>query len=379
MNIGILGAGISGLTAAWYLKKKLPDATIALIEKSNRVGGWIRTQKVENFLFELGPRGFLSSGKGKATLALIEELGLQHALVQKKNKKRLLWHQGKLQPLNFAFLWKKKLFSLLWQEMKKPTSPLADESVGDFFERRFNAQWVADFVDPLVRGIFGGDPYTLSMRSCFPKWFGMEKAYGSLIKGYLSSKREKGLFYSFAEGMETLPNALAAQLEEKGVKILLNQENPSDHYDLLLSTLPDPAVKRLSLTLVHMGFHEALLPKKSFGYLTASRDEAKVLGVTFDSERQLCCMLRGEVEEEEAKSLAFKALEKHMVITKKPAVVLVTEARESIAQYEVGHYKKVEALASQKTIHIGTSYYGVGLNDCIFHASGVQWGRGGPR
>ena len=80
-RIAVLGGGISGLAAAWNLARKgLVNAggaggqlEIALYEASNRVGGWIKSEKSkEGAVFELGPRSLRTAGiVGKTTLELV--------------------------------------------------------------------------------------------------------------------------------------------------------------------------------------------------------------------------------------------------------------------------------------------------------------------
>lgn len=82
-SVAILGGGISGLSAAYYLSKASPKTKILLIEGSKRVGGWIRSQRVppgyhsspptlpsdlNNVLFEAGPRSLRPVGPGGAAI-----------------------------------------------------------------------------------------------------------------------------------------------------------------------------------------------------------------------------------------------------------------------------------------------------------------------
>lgn len=59
-NVAVLGGGITGLAAAYYLSKGLPNAKITLLESSNRLGGWIRSSRMNigdgYVVFEQGPR-----------------------------------------------------------------------------------------------------------------------------------------------------------------------------------------------------------------------------------------------------------------------------------------------------------------------------------
>src|ERR1700733_4667132 len=79
----ILGAGISGLSLAWFLKRRFENrANIIILEKEDRAGGWIQTVQQDGFVFEQGPRGCRPKGiTGTETLRLIEELGLQKEVV----------------------------------------------------------------------------------------------------------------------------------------------------------------------------------------------------------------------------------------------------------------------------------------------------------
>src|SRR5437762_1101962 len=81
-HVVILGAGISGLSSAWYLKRQHGrEIDITIIEKSSRCGGWIQTIDQDGFLFEQGPRSCRPSGSGIYTLQLIEELGIQKEVI----------------------------------------------------------------------------------------------------------------------------------------------------------------------------------------------------------------------------------------------------------------------------------------------------------
>ena len=97
----ILGAGISGLTLAWLLKNKHPDAEVVVLESSGRAGGWVDSREIDGFLFEFGPRSLRARGKGLYTLSLIEQLGLQDAVVKADPaaKIRYLYEDKQLRPL----------------------------------------------------------------------------------------------------------------------------------------------------------------------------------------------------------------------------------------------------------------------------------------
>ncbi len=186
-RVAILGAGITGLSVAWYLKKKYRNALeIAIYEKSGRAGGWIESFTKEGFRFEGGPRGFRPKGQGEATLELISELGLTKELVpsNRKAQVRYIAHKGKLRVFSPFYLLQQGVVRSLWCDLKTPASSLEDESIAQFAQRRFKRGIAEGVIDPLVHGIFAGDPKQLSIRSCFPKIWQAEQRYGSVLKGF---------------------------------------------------------------------------------------------------------------------------------------------------------------------------------------------------
>src|SRR5690348_14300176 len=95
MNILILGGGITGLGAAWFLKRQNPKAKITLLEKTNRLGGWIQTSREGGFLFERGPRTF-QMGRCPHLLKLCQELNLEIIHSDPNAAKRFLLYKTRL-------------------------------------------------------------------------------------------------------------------------------------------------------------------------------------------------------------------------------------------------------------------------------------------
>src|SRR5436190_12389830 len=79
-RIVIVGAGVSGLSVAYRLQQRSPDAAITILEQADRAGGTTWTLREAGFHVEIGPNGFLDTKS--TTLALARDVGLGTQLVQ---------------------------------------------------------------------------------------------------------------------------------------------------------------------------------------------------------------------------------------------------------------------------------------------------------
>lgn len=409
-HVVIIGGGISGLSVAWYLKKHYGDSIeLTLYEQSERVGGWIKTVHKEGFLFECGPR----SCRGMATLKLAQELGIEESIIHSSPDAaiRYLWTSGQLRkiPCNLidivsqAWTWK-YIPTIVSEPFRRPQNH-QEETIAQFFTRRFSKSFTEQFIDPMIAGIFAGDIDALSMKACFPHVYGWERDHGSVIKGMLRKKDAYSSLFSFKGGIETLIKSLYAHLKEhihlsKPVKhiemtnkgIALHMENHTLHPDAVISTVPAhclasllktplPSLPYRSLAIVHIGYRKAPKELKGFGYLVPRKENSPILGTVWDSsafpqqnqndeEMRLTMMMKKDATEKDA----LEALEKHMGITESPDVISRYEVIDAIPQYVTGHAKLVEQAQSlsPQLIVIGNSFSGVSLNECIESSTHVH-------
>jgi oxygen-dependent protoporphyrinogen oxidase len=232
-SVAIIGAGITGLTTAFYLKRK--GVAVTIYESSHRVGGVIQTLRKDGFLAEFGPNTLLETSPKISQL--IHDAGLQSRRLDPDpgagaryvvRYKRPIEMPGS--PPGFLttdlFSFKAKLAVL-----REPFIPArrdgVEESIGQFVVRRFNQEFLDHAIDALVAGIYAGDPNKLSVTHAFPKLKALEDNYGSMIKGQIFGARERkkrgevakdrAPKFSFDEGLQVLPDTLAAQLGD-GVK-----------------------------------------------------------------------------------------------------------------------------------------------------------------
>ncbi len=233
-KIVVLGAGISGLTTAYLLNKEGYDITV--LEKKNEVGGSMESVFENGYMFDRGP----NSGLDTTPLIgqLVEELGLQNEIVyaNKIGNKRYILRDNQLHPLPMSppsFI-KTKLFSggAKLRLFVEPFIGRSDDgyyqSIADFVKRRLGREFLDYAINPFVAGVYAGNPEELSVKSAFPKLYALEEKYGGLIVGSIKSMKERkkraekskqsARMFSFFNGMQVLPKAIAESLGEKVIK-----------------------------------------------------------------------------------------------------------------------------------------------------------------
>ena len=202
-RIVIIGGGISGLSTAYYLARGGISST--LIDSRPRLGGVIETEHVEGCTIEAGPDSFLSIKP--AAMDLIRELGLAADVIGSNDhlRKTWVWKKGRLVPLPDGLMmmvptrimpmvaspllsWSTKLRMGL-ELFRAPSPPKEDESVAEFVREHYGQEAVDYLAEPLLSGIYGGNPEALSVTSVLPRFVELAGRYGSLTKGVLAERR----------------------------------------------------------------------------------------------------------------------------------------------------------------------------------------------
>jgi oxygen-dependent protoporphyrinogen oxidase len=245
-HVAIIGGGITGLSAAWYLQQRAAEAGsgvgYTLLEQSDRWGGKIRTERVDGsgddpFIIEAGPDSFLTQKPW--ALQLAKELGLSERLLDTNDAQRKVFvlKRGRLLPLPDGVLliiptefwsfvtsplisWPGKLRMGL-DFLIPPRTDGQDETIAEFVSRRLGAEAVDQLAEPLMSGIYNAEADRQSVLATFPRFREVEEKYGSLIRGMAATRKarkgapkpEHAMFVSLRGGTQELVETLVGRLD----------------------------------------------------------------------------------------------------------------------------------------------------------------------
>ena len=235
VDVAVVGGGVSGLAAAYELRKRAHS--VFVLERDDRLGGIIRTERVGAFLIDAGPDALLV--QKPAAVALCEELGLGDRLFPTKlPRTAFILRGGQLHPLPSAAilgfptrlmpLFTSRLFSLpgklrMAAEMFiRPRRTSDDESIAAFVRRRFGREAVTYIAEPLLAGIHAGDVERLSMRALFPKLIDAEARTGSVMRAFRGEQgplTSDGAFRSLPNGLGELIDALERAVPKDSLRL----------------------------------------------------------------------------------------------------------------------------------------------------------------
>lgn len=248
-KVVVVGGGVAGLATAWLVRARAAEAgapiELTVLESDGVAGGHTRSDRVDGFLCEHGPNGFLDNEP--RTLELVERVGLASRLRRARPEaaRRYIMRAARLRELQMSplrFLGSDAV--TLGTKLRMGLEPFVpqrrdgtDESVAEFGTRRLGAGFAASLLDPMVSGIFAGDSRTLSLKAAFPKMAELEAEHGGLFRAMLArglrarraAKAAKaagetrptprggpagpgGTLHTFPEGMGELTLRLASEL-----------------------------------------------------------------------------------------------------------------------------------------------------------------------
>jgi len=429
----IIGGGISGLSAAYYLSKAGIRPTI--IEKSPRLGGVISTDVMNGCVIEGGPDSFMAAKPW--AMELIKEVGLGDEVIGSNDHLRVTYilKKGKLVPLpdGLMMMVPTKILPLVktgllsWgckirmglEFFRRPAGKQPDRSVHDFLMDHYGAEAIDYLAEPLLAGVYGGDPKQMSVNSVLARFVELEMKYGSLSRGVLAAPKPKGsgtggsLFRTLKNGMGDLVdklrpsadvvNGTVEALERTGSGYRLRIDGGWTDADQVIIATPSYCAAKLiqpwqarlaglleqvpytsSVTLA-MGYKKSTFdhPLNGFGFLVPKRERNHLTACTWvnnkfnhrapDDVVLLRCFMGGDVINETDDALiriARDELRRIMGLQAQPFFYRISRWPSSMAQFTVGHEQRlaeIDALTSELPglQLIGNAYKGIGLPDCV--------------
>jgi oxygen-dependent protoporphyrinogen oxidase len=428
MRIGIVGAGLSGLATAFYLKRALPDAQLVVFEAEAAPGGKLHTEVVDGFRFEAGANGFLTNKPD--SLRLVEDCGATQYLLPSSDlaRKRYIYtdrlHRMPESPPLFArsrlLTWPQKL-RMLGELFVPPRRDGADETLREFGDRRLGRAFTSVFLDAMSAGIYGSTPEKISVAAAFPLVVALEREHGGLFRGMIARRKKNagpgGVLTSTTGGIGTLVRHLhgvvdaewhfsepVQALQRRGGGFAVLTPRGVTEVDrvvvcatsyaaaAMLQSLDEGLSRRLAaieyspIAVVGFGYRSLAEPLDGFGLLTTTAARVPVLGVLWDSSifpdraptggKSVRVMVGGQRNPELAAQddaglvrTARAGLERTMGLTQDPDVTYVKRWDRGIPSYAPGHIANVDAIferaASIPGLYLNcNAYRGIAMNDC---------------
>ena len=432
MRIAVVGGGISGLSAAFYVKRRRPEAEVVLLERDAKLGGTMQTVEVDGFRFEAGSNGFLSNKPD--TLELVRESGAEPLLMRSNDAARLRYvysdalHRLPEDAMSFV---RTPLLSLggklrvLGEVLVPARREGSEETLQQFGYRRVGREFTDVFLDAMVAGIYASTPDRISVNAAFPLVVRLEREYGGLFKGMLKKRKKEagpgGVLMSFVRGVSTFTEHLGRAIQADvrlgaevtglardgalwrltgpGLEVTADRvilTTPAYVTSRLLAPLDAEASERLDrieyspIAVIGLGYERLAHPLNGFGLLTTTSARKPIRGVLWDSsifpdrappgKKSLRVMIGGQRDtelsagsEEALLALARRGVAETMGVTETPSATFVQRWSRGIPNYPVGHLANVDAIFERVRglpgLHLtANAYYGIGLNDCVSQA-----------
>ncbi len=447
-HVVVVGGGITGLSAAWSLQQSAAQEgrplRYTLLEQGNRWGGKVQTEQVHGFgeqpfILEAGPDAFLT--RKPWALELAQALGLGERIIstRRDHNRTFVLHHGEPVPLpeglnllvptrSLPFLrsplfspWGKLRVGLEW--FIPPRRDANDETLACFVQRRLGAEMLDKLGEPLLGGVYNGDPQRQSMQATFPHFPALEKQYGSLLRGMRRqppAPSDLPPFISFSTGTHELVQALTASLSgdlRLKCAVCALEMLPGDHYgivtergdrlladavllatpadvtaSLLARIAPQAAASLQSIRYAGIGTlylayrrEDVPHPLDGFGMVIPGSARRAMDGMTWTSSKWaqrapdghvlLRVFFGGprtrpllDVDDDQLLAAVRGELRTSLGIWHAPLFYRIYRWHDGYPQYDLGHLERVQAAQTglpPGVMIAGSAYDGVGVPDCV--------------
>nr|WP_295876034.1 protoporphyrinogen oxidase [uncultured Chitinophaga sp.] len=435
----IIGAGISGLSIAYELQKR--EVPYLVLEAAGHSGGVIQSFNKEGFELDAGPNTIAATPE---TMAFLQEIGLEQEILPAAaaSRNRFLVRNNRLHavsphPLKIMgsdYISRGSKWRLFTERFRKPAPVQGEETVTHFVERRFNKE-IADYLfDPILSGIYAGNPDQMSIAEVLPALPRWEREYGSVTKGLM---KEKGVMagrkiISLAGGNQTLTRRLQERLQtpvrfqttvkkieiapDGGYHVLCEGQGGAAVLEadrIILTTPAYTAARQLAaldeglaallqqvhyprMGVLHLGFDANALPQplEGFGFLVPHAEKLHFLGAICNSaifphkapagKLLLTVFTGGSRQEHYFDELGVAQLQETVVsevrsllgLTAGPVMQHFSFIQQAIPQLNTGHAKLRAAVAAMEHNYPGiwlksNFVQGVALPALIQHAASL--------
>lgn len=419
-QVVIIGGGITGLATAYYLQKQVREQQlpieVKLVEASARLGGKMQTYVKDGYVIERGPDSLIERKPSAARLA--KEVGMADKLLNNATGKSYILVKNRLHsmpggsimgiPTEIGPFVTTGLFSVAGKmraaaDFILPRStPVSDQSLGQFFRRRLGDEVVENLIEPLLSGIYAGDLDNMSLMSTFPQFYEAEQKYRSLVLGMKKmapprskapkTNKKKGAFLAFREGLQSFIDAIEARLEpgsvvkgyrvdkinkkETGYDITLN-DGEILYGDSIVMAVPHQTVHAIlpeyeffndfenvpstSVATVSLGFPKDAVKKDidGTGFVVSRNGDYTITACTWLHKKWPHSTPEGKVllrcyvgrpgdetvvdlSDDEIVKIVLDDLSKTMNISMEPELAIISRWKHAMPQYTVGHKERIE-------------------------------------
>jgi protoporphyrinogen/coproporphyrinogen III oxidase len=447
-SVAVIGGGIAGLAAAHRVRELAAERDVPIdvtvIERSERTGGCVETRYDDGFVMELGSDSLLI--EKPSGIGLVRRLGLEHVIIPIRPEYRgaRVVRAGRLVPIpdDFRFFTPTSLLSLVTSRLfspagvaraamepfVKPNRTDEDESLAAFVTRRFGREVLDRLAQPLIGGVYSGDPERLSMRATMPQFVELERRYGSLVRAMRATKapngatraapsRLVGLRSGFGEMIRALERRLAGVIRTSSQAAALERTNGSWSValangkrigaDTVICAVPAYESARLfaplsatlgellarityhSVATITLAYETDALPRlpRCTGFVVPHVEGRSIMAATFTTQKYehrapagstlIRCFAGGALAPQlavapEADLVAMSRAElRDLVgIAAEPRFTLVRRWLRATPEYAIGHTALVERIEREVAaiggcVLAGSAYRGAGIPDCI--------------